>query len=132
MLLADMVIDASDPALEDGEIVLGRVGVGIAAHILADAVIDGIVFGEVAPGPAVYTPFIGHQSRISVNLCLEDGPEGLGADCRNVEGARPVTSLIAFSQAIRAAVAPANGAEDDIETFFRLMGSERTRQMLAI
>ena len=44
----------------------------------------------------------------------------------------PVTSLIAFSQAIRAAVAPANGAEDDIETFFRLMGSERTRQMLAI
>lgn len=39
----------------------------------------------------------------------------------------PVTSLIAFSQAIKAAVGPANGAEDDVEAFLRLMDAERSR-----
>jgi hypothetical protein len=40
VLLADVVVHAVDAALEDRKIPFNRVGVSIAAHVLANAVID--------------------------------------------------------------------------------------------
>jgi hypothetical protein len=49
MLWADMVIHAGDPALHDREISLNRIGMGVAANVLANAVVDRLVVRPVVP-----------------------------------------------------------------------------------
>jgi len=44
MLLADMVIGASDSAFHDRKVAFNRIGVNVAANVFANAVIDGFVF----------------------------------------------------------------------------------------
>src|SRR5690606_37848021 len=47
VLLADVVIGAVDAALEDREIALDRVGVGLAANVFLDPVVDGVEAREL-------------------------------------------------------------------------------------
>ncbi len=48
VLLREMVVGAHDPALEDREVALNGVRVNVAAHVLADAVIDRTAALELA------------------------------------------------------------------------------------
>jgi len=48
MLRADMMVRAIDAALEDAEIVFGRVGMPeAAAHIFVDGMVDGAMPGKL-------------------------------------------------------------------------------------
>ena len=49
MLLTDVVVHAIDASLEHREVALNRVGVDVAAHIFAKAVIDAFVFVKETP-----------------------------------------------------------------------------------
>ena len=61
VLLAYMLINAGDAALEDGKIVLDRIGVPEpAAYIFIDGMIDRPVAREFAPDADVGPGFIGH------------------------------------------------------------------------
>src|SRR3546814_6751411 len=50
---ANMVVGAIDAALEQGEVALNGVGVGVAAHVLVNAVIDALMVGELGAEDAV-------------------------------------------------------------------------------
>ena len=69
VLRADVLVDASDAALEDAVIVLDGVGVPeAAAHVFLDRVIDRAMACVLAAGLLVDARFVGHQVGLAVDL----------------------------------------------------------------
>jgi hypothetical protein len=91
--LRDVVIYAGDPALENAEIILDRVGVGVTANIFLNAVIDGLVSFERAAHDAVLTGIIRHQRRLAMHLRKKDGAQGLGVDAGDVLRTDPTATF---------------------------------------
>src|SRR3546814_7099410 len=58
---ANMVVGAIDAALEQGEVALNGVGVGVAAHVLVNAVIDALMVGELGAEDAVLARVVAHE-----------------------------------------------------------------------
>src|SRR3546814_20959744 len=50
---ANMVVGAIDAALEQGAVAINGVGVGVAAHVLVNAVLDALMVGELWAEAAV-------------------------------------------------------------------------------
>jgi len=78
MLLAHVMVDTIDPALEDREVALDRIGVGIATDVFADGVNDRLMTGEfladlpidaalVCPEMRVFGARIASRMRIVIN-----------------------------------------------------------------
>ena len=94
MLFADMVERADDPALEDGEITLDRVGVRVPANIFSRLMVHGVMVLEHRGEDAELAFAIRHKVRLlGIQLRVQDRAQGLGVDGVNVEGADPATSL---------------------------------------
>jgi len=70
MLLADMVINTIDAALQDREVTLDGIGVNIASDVFAKAVIDHAMFHEVAPDALIGRALVGHDEGGFMHLRL--------------------------------------------------------------
>lgn len=66
---------AIDTAFHDGEISFDRVGMNIAAHIFADAVIDGAMKSEFTADFLCRATFVRHNVGRAVDLSLDDRPQ---------------------------------------------------------
>lgn len=75
MGLTAMLVDADHPALEDAVEAFDGVGVDFAAPILASAMGDEIMLGEVFGDLAVLPGFVGHDVRTTVHVRLDDGQQ---------------------------------------------------------
>jgi len=64
VLLADVMIDSVDTALQDREIPFNGIGVRIAANIFFGGMVDGLVTGEALVGFQVDSALIGAQVRL--------------------------------------------------------------------
>src|SRR6266513_5607612 len=72
MLRADMMESANDAALEDGEKPFNGVGMCIAAHVFAAAMVDRFVAGEQRREDSILALAIGHEASLSgVDLRLQ-------------------------------------------------------------
>lgn len=89
MLGAHVLVSAIEPALEDGEVVLAGVRRGAAAHILADTVVDHVVFRELGAEMLVVHGLVGELARGAVDLPKQDRAQRLGVHLGDVEGADP-------------------------------------------
>jgi hypothetical protein len=76
MLPADMVVNAIDAALKNGEVTFNRVGVDVATNVLADALIDCTMIREFRSDSC--SAFIAIDLRGRMDLLLQDRPERLG------------------------------------------------------
>src|SRR3546814_11984247 len=74
-----MVVGAIDAALEQGEVALNGVGVGVAAHVLVNAVIDALMVGELGAEEAVLARVDANEGWGAVNLRKQNGAEVCGA-----------------------------------------------------
>src|SRR5712692_6059261 len=72
VLLADMVISAINAALEDRKVSLNRVGMRIATHILASAMIDRTVLGKFATDLLSCAALVGHDMSVGMDLSLNN------------------------------------------------------------
>ena len=68
MLLAYVMVDTVQTALEEGEIAFHGIRVDIASHVFARPMIDGLVTLEAHVQPAIRAKVIGHDLGISVDL----------------------------------------------------------------
>lgn len=93
MLLADMVIDAIDPALEDREIVLDGVGVRVASHVFLDTVVDALVARELIAHQAVLPGIVGHEPGAAIYLRHQDRAQRLGVHLGHVMRAHEAATL---------------------------------------
>lgn len=93
MLLAAMLVDALKAALEDTVVAFQRVRIGIATHVLFDAVIDRLVACEALADFLVVARLVRHQGGLARYVRHNDG-----ADCGevrfvDVEGANRTAAL---------------------------------------
>jgi hypothetical protein len=95
VFFADVLIDAIDPALQDGEVIFGGIGGSIAANVFVLRVVHGPVTGESLSGFPVDTALVSAQMRSNVDFGFQDRPQVCRIDFRNV--ARADTS-IAFNE----------------------------------
>jgi hypothetical protein len=93
MLLADVVIRPIDRAFEDGEIALNRVRMHIASDILSSAVIDGTVPSEFAANFLSGPAFVRHNTGRAVYLSLDNRPQLLSGNGRDVVRTNLATPL---------------------------------------
>lgn len=59
---------AHQAPLEDAEVALDGVGVDVAPHVLAQAVLDHAVRGELPAHLGVLEGFVGHEPRVRCHL----------------------------------------------------------------
>lgn len=87
MLLADMVERANKATLEQREITLGGVCAGIASHIFALAVINGLMPAVKFLADAfVGAPFVGHDRRRFIDVLANRAFECLGVHALDLVG----------------------------------------------
>jgi hypothetical protein len=72
VLLAAMLVNADHAALEDREVALDGLGVGIAAHPFLLAMIDSFVARETSPDRAVHMRLIGTEMAGSIGVVEND------------------------------------------------------------
>src|SRR5713101_5971330 len=109
MPLGNVVINAMDAAFQDREITFNRVGMHVAAHIFADAVIDGIVLLIQAAKALRCCAFVGINNGRAVKLGLKDRSQVLGVDLGDMMRANATLALYKrvnrlFANAARALV----------------------------
>src|SRR3954471_18202723 len=86
VLLADVMVDAVDTALQYREVALNGIGVGVAANVFLGGVINGLVAREALAGFQVDSALIGAQMRLVRNLFFDDRLHISRVDIRNMEG----------------------------------------------
>src|ERR1051326_4245345 len=78
MLLADMLVNAINAALEDRKIVLDHVGMHIAPYILAPAVIDSPMTAQEHPmHPVIDAGLVGMNARVTLHLIGQDAHQSM-------------------------------------------------------
>jgi hypothetical protein len=82
MLQANVMIHASDTALHNLEVALDCVGVNVAAHILADAMIDGVMTRRTVTRPRAAA--IARGARSIGNLFIHNRVKRHGGHVRGV------------------------------------------------
>lgn len=94
VLRADMVVDTIDAALEDRKVTFNRVGVCVAAHVFARAMVHNIVAGKHRRDKAVLAFAVRHQARFcGVQLRGKDRAQIIGIDGSQVHGAHLAATL---------------------------------------
>jgi hypothetical protein len=73
-----MVIRARDAALQNGEVAFNRVRVAVAANILVNAVVHGLMAGKFFAQVFVLTCAIRHQRRLAADLIDQDRAQRIG------------------------------------------------------
>jgi hypothetical protein len=72
VLLADVMIDTVNAALEDREITLNGVGVCVAPDVFLDRMVDGFVAGEALADLRIYRALIGAEVRFFGDCVNQD------------------------------------------------------------
>src|SRR5205823_6537105 len=83
MLLAAELINAAHPAFEDRKEAFDGVGIGVAAHILANPVLHRTMLGEVVSKVAIGGRLISHNVALAVEISLNDWQDGRHANALN-------------------------------------------------
>jgi len=78
MHVADVLIDAIEPAFQDAEIALDGIGVEHAAHVLLPRVVDGAVSAEIPADIVVGHAFIGEEERLRISMSRDGGMRQAG------------------------------------------------------
>ena len=86
MLLADVLIDTDQPALEDGIEVLDHLGSGIATGPLIGGMVDRLVAGEFLADLAVDLGFVGAEVGVAADMLDNIFAECRGLDVLDMEG----------------------------------------------
>jgi hypothetical protein len=95
VFLADMLIDAVDPAFEDREVSLGGIGGCIAAHVFLLRVVDSAVTGEPLASFPIHAALVSAQVRGNIDFGFKDRAQVRGSDLWDVVGA---DAAFAFDQ----------------------------------
>src|SRR2546426_7285356 len=72
MFFATMLIDPAHTALENGKEPLGSIGMGIAANILIEPVIDAVVTRKFTTDLAIVRTLVGHEGCFPSNIGPDD------------------------------------------------------------
>src|SRR5450759_2334635 len=92
MLFAYVKVDPVQPALERGEVALGRVGVDVSAHVLSH-VVDSLVASELLVEARVEAEGVSHDSRATVNVPADHVLDHGATHVRNVLRLRSAAKL---------------------------------------
>jgi len=90
---ADVLVHAVHAAFEDREETFDGVGMGVTAHVLIGAVLDGVVRGEVPADGDERRFLIGHELALGRSVAAEYRVQAIGADVRHVEGTSTAVAL---------------------------------------
>lgn len=93
VLLADVVINAVDAALQNREASFDVIGVSVATYIFLDRVVDCLVTGEALAHAQIDAALVSTQVRFRRNLLFDDRLEVGGVDVRNMEGRDATVAL---------------------------------------
>lgn len=85
MGLANMLIHTINPPLQDREIPLNGVGIGVAPHVLLGGMVDGLMGSEPSAWPGVDVGLIRVELAVWMGMPRDDRGEGVGSDVRDVE-----------------------------------------------
>lgn len=87
MGFADVLVDAVDAPLQDGEIAFDGVGGHVAARVFLGAVGDETILSEVPAELDVGCGFVGVEAAFGVNVAGDDRMQGLRGHVRDVKAA---------------------------------------------
>jgi hypothetical protein len=94
MRLGHVLVNAVNPALEDREVALGSIGVGVIPHIFLGGVVDGLVAAFERPADrGVDTGVIGHEPAIGMGVTGDNRIEVVRGHVGDVETADPAATL---------------------------------------
>src|SRR6516225_1179190 len=77
VLLANMVVSADDPALQDTEVAFDSVGMRVAAHVFVLSVVNHFMAGKCLANVQVAAVSVGHQRGPLVHVFAEQKTEGV-------------------------------------------------------
>jgi hypothetical protein len=93
MLRAGVMIDADQPALQDGKDAFDAVRRHVFANIFATTVIDGVVDKADFPDTRVRAAFVGMQGRSDLNMPVNSGLDRFFIRCLDRHGDRATAAL---------------------------------------
>ena len=93
VLLANMVVSADDPALQDTEVAFDSVGMRVAAHVFVLSVVNHFMAGKCLANVQVAAVSVGHQRGPLVHVFAEQKTEGVAIHSRDVMGAGTIVTL---------------------------------------
>ena len=85
--LAAVLVHALHAALEDAEIALDGVGVGLATDVFLLLMGDGLVVGELLADAAVEPSFVRHQARLAGDVLADELLDGVALKVVHDDGA---------------------------------------------
>jgi hypothetical protein len=88
-----MLINADQTTFKDAKKALNRIGMSFAPDIFLLAMADHIMLSELGAKNPVLPGIVSHKVRFGVNVILEIGLQGLGANAGNMEGTDFAVSL---------------------------------------
>src|SRR5437773_1332693 len=93
MFRADMVISPDDAALQNGEVALDCVGMGLSTYIFLGLVIDGLMAREALADVCVDGVAVRHELGLPADVLRDDFPEVRPGDVRNAKRAHVAFAL---------------------------------------
>ena len=93
MSFRNVMVNAVDAALENGEVSLDGVGVDISAHVFFLLVFDGPMLVEIPADTDVNLMLVGHETAIGVSVFSDDWMQICGSHVGNVESANLPAAL---------------------------------------